>query len=83
MTGPTISAPTPNLYPDSMEVDAGIIADLRVEVGRLRAALSRADEALNQMLIWMPSGFAPQSQGNAMRLANESRKEIASLNHKA
>ena len=40
----------------------------------LEAALKLSDEALDQMLIWMPSGFAPQSQANAMRLAYEARK---------
>ena len=49
------------------------------EIEKLRAALRRADKALHQMLIWMPSGFAPESQGNAMRMANESRKEIEAL----
>ena len=46
-------------------------------IAALEAALRQSDEALNQMIIWMPSGFAPQSQANAMRLAYEARKVIA------
>ena len=46
--------------------------EARIEA--LEAALKLSDEALDQMLIWMPSGFAPQSQANAMRLAYEARK---------
>jgi hypothetical protein len=47
------------------------------EIRRLREALARADEALYQMLTWMPSGYAPQSQDKALRLAQQSREEIA------
>jgi hypothetical protein len=50
-------------------------AAARIEA--LESALRQSDEALNQMIIWMPSGFAPQSQANAMRLAYEARKVIA------
>ena len=55
-------------------VDDCAAAD-RIEA--LEAALKLSDEALEQMLIWMPSGFAPQSQANAMQLAYEARKVIA------
>lgn len=51
----------------------------RPYVSVMRATLQKADNALNQLLIWMPSRYAPESQANAMRLANESRKEIAAL----
>ena len=50
------------------------IKRLKDRIEALEAALKLSDEALDQMLIWMPSGFAPQSQANAMRLAYEARK---------
>ena len=64
-----------------LRYEAGMYQSLyetaKTRIEALEAALRQSDEALDQMLIWMPSGFAPQSQANAMRLAYEARKVIA------
>ena len=38
---------------------------------RLIAAAPELLEALQQMLLWAPSGFAPQSKSEAMSMAND------------
>ena len=63
---------------DNLDLVDIVHADAIARIEALEAALRQSDEALNQMIIWMPSGFAPQSQANAMRLAYEARKVIAS-----
>lgn len=48
------------------------------EIERLRALTKQARDALDQMLTWMPSGFAPQSQADAMEMARNAVKAIDS-----
>lgn len=53
---------------------------LRREIERLRALNKQARDALDQMLIWMPSGFAPQSKADAMKMARNAVKAIDAVN---
>lgn len=53
--------------------------DAANEIERLRAALSQSKDAMNQMLIWEPSGFAPQSKADARQLARNAIKVIDAL----
>ena len=64
---------------DEVGSDNPLCHDAADRIEALEAALKLSDEALGQMLIWMPSGFAPQSQANAMRLAHAARGAIAAL----
>ena len=65
---------------DAWAVGAEIAEEAADEIERLRAVLAQSREAMNQMMIWMPSGFAPQSKDAAYGLTREAIKAIDALN---
>ena len=52
------------------------------EIERLRALAAELHDALEQVIIWYSSGFAPQSQAMALRKANEAMANYRALEPK-
>ena len=56
--------------------DDNICHNAANEIEWMRGALARARDAMDQWLIWEPSGFAPQSKSNARAKGRSSIEEI-------
>jgi len=66
------------IHAQSDILDYGMLYEKAVkEIERLRALNTEMYNALQQMVTWMPSGFAPQSQDMAMRAAHEAMAKYA------
>lgn len=67
------------MWADHAEIPKLWCKEAADEIGRLRALNTEMYSALDQMVRWMPSGFAPQSKDMAMQAAHEAMAKYRAL----